>query len=474
MCRLEDDLKANLDTKRRVLEVGEHKVDVDRVMRSYHLPVWLDKPKAEGQLEQIRQVKRLETQGHLVTFKVKPKQSETPRRAERPEASPPRPAKEAGTRVDRDRTHGRSRRRRRRDESSEAVAGPARPAKAPRPEESEYRRERPDHPKSPRRPPTPLPVKDLDVQFFGRRSRRMKAVLEGEDWPSAGPQYLGQDGFPITFKLYFGQRLQGETKESRKIDRTVCECGKVLKPTEGSLWSHLSQKRCVPDATWNVWDTEYKVRKDESPPSPTTREGSPSPRPARGRASTPAPKELREAVELRESRAAKEEEEPRELSFTPAHDDADFGLGSSSESATRGRRNHSPPPPDDDSLEDVPVEPEPEGAAVRKRRAEMSAEEKKRDNYKAREEKRRRKTAAKERQGKGKSGGGKGKSRRSKGSIRVVQIDGWIQASGLEADEDPPEGEDIIFDEEDLRAPHLPQAPEVVGDPPAVAPPEAI
>ena len=64
MGRLEDDLKANLDTKRRVLKVGEHKVDVDRVMRSYHLPVWLDKPKAEGQLEQIRQVKRLETKGN--------------------------------------------------------------------------------------------------------------------------------------------------------------------------------------------------------------------------------------------------------------------------------------------------------------------------------------------------------------------------------------------------------------------------
>ena len=468
MGRLEDDPKANLDTKRRVLEVGEHKVDVDRVMRSYHLPVWLDKSKAEGQLEQIRQVKRLETKGHLVTFKVKPKQSETPRRAERPEASPLRPTRETGTKIDRDRTRGRSRARRRRDESSEAVAGPVRPAKAPRPEESEHRHERPDHPKSSRRPPAPRPVKDLDVQFFGRRSRRMKAALEGEDWPSAGPQYLGQDGLPITFKLYFGQRLQGETKESRKTDRTVCECGKVLKPTEASLWSHLSQKGCVPNAIWNIWDAEYKVRKDESPPS----EEPPSSRPARSRAPTPAPKAPQEAVELRESRAAKAEEEQRELSFTPAHDDADFGLESSSESVTRGRRNHSPSPLDDDSLEDVPVEPEPEGAAVRKRRAEMSAEEKKRDNYKAREEKRRRKTAAKERQGKGKSGGGKGKSRRSKGSIRVVQFDGWIQASGLEADDDPPEGEDIIFDEEELREP--PQAPEAAGVPPDVAPPEAI
>ena len=104
----------------------------------------------------------------------------------------------------------------------------------------------------------------------------------------------------------------------------------------------------------------------------------------------------------------------------------------------------------------------------------MSAEEKKRDNYKAREEKRRRKTAAKERQGKGKSGGGKGKSRRSKGSIRVVQFDGWIQVCGLEADDDPPEGEDIIFDEEELREPRLPRAPEAAGVPPDVAPPEAI
>ena len=93
MGRLEDDLKATLDTKRRLLEVGGHKVDVDRVMRSYHLPVWLDKPKAEEQLEQIRQVKRLVTEGDLVTFKAKPKPAEPPR------PNTPRPAKD-------DRPHG--------------------------------------------------------------------------------------------------------------------------------------------------------------------------------------------------------------------------------------------------------------------------------------------------------------------------------------------------------------------------------
>ena len=467
MGRLEDDLKATLDTKRRLLEVGGHKVDVDRVMRSYHLPVWLDKPKAEEQLEQIRQVKRLVTEGDLVTFKAKPKPAEPPR------PSTPRPAKDDRPHGDRERTRGRSRRRRRRDESSEPVAGPARPAKVHRQATPVRLHERLDRPKSPMRPPEPRRAKDLDVQFFGRQSRRMRAVLESENWPSAGPQYLGQDGLPITFKLYYGQRLQGETKESRKIDRTVCECGKVLKPTEASLWSHLSQKHCVPDAIWNVWNMEYKVRKDESPPSQPTREAPPSPRSARGRAPTPAPKVTREVTEPRETRASRAEAEPEELSHTPAHDNADFGLESSSESDLRYRRNRSPTPADDSSQEDVPVEEEePAGTTVRKKRADMSAEEKKRDNYQAREDKRKRKAAAKERQGKGAQG--KGPSRKRRGAVRVVQFDGWIQASGVEADEDPPEDEEIRFcDDEELQEPRLPQAPEAAGAQPDVVPVEA-
>ena len=44
----------------------------------------------------------------------------------------------------------------------------------------------------------------------------------------------------------------------------------------------------------------------------------------------------------------------------------------------------------------------------------------------------------------------------------------------MEADDDPPEGEDlVIFDEEELRAPRLPQAPEAAEVQPGVAPPEA-
>ena len=58
--------------------------------------------------------------------------------------------------------------------------------------------------------------------------------------------------------------------------------------------------------------------------------------------------------------------------------------------------------------------------------------------------------------------------------MRVVQFDGWIQASGVEADEDLPEDEEIRFcDDEELQEPRLPQAPEAAGAQPDVVPVEA-
>lgn len=51
-----------------------------------------------------------------------------------------------------------------------------------------------EKPEFPIRPPPAAPTQRLDVQYFGRKSRRMKAILEKEDWTKAGPQYLGEDG----------------------------------------------------------------------------------------------------------------------------------------------------------------------------------------------------------------------------------------------------------------------------------------
>ena len=251
--RLEDDMRANLDIKNRHFECGRHKIQVDRIMRSYHLPAWVDRPTEDNQVERIRQVKRLEVQGDVVKFRFKSRQAEPvgartePSLASRREERPVTP--------ERERSRGRSRQpRRRRGKSPASMPMASRPATAAKGEV----------PKFPSGPPPAAPTQSLDVQY-GRESRRMKAILEKEDWISAGPQYLGQDGVPSTFKLYFGTRLQGPTKDSKKVDRAVCECGKVLKPNEGSLWSHLYAKHCVPEVMWKIWDVEYKVRREESP-----------------------------------------------------------------------------------------------------------------------------------------------------------------------------------------------------------------
>lgn len=53
MGRLEDDMRANLDIKNRHFECGRHKIQVDRIMRSYHLPVWVDRPEAADQVQKI-------------------------------------------------------------------------------------------------------------------------------------------------------------------------------------------------------------------------------------------------------------------------------------------------------------------------------------------------------------------------------------------------------------------------------------
>ena len=68
-------MRANLDIKNRHFECGRHKIQVDRIMRSYHLPVWVDRPEAADQVQKIQQVKRLEIQGDVVKFKFKSKQT---------------------------------------------------------------------------------------------------------------------------------------------------------------------------------------------------------------------------------------------------------------------------------------------------------------------------------------------------------------------------------------------------------------
>ena len=97
----------------------------------------------------------------------------------------------------------------------------------------------------------------------------------------------------------------------------------------------------------------------------------------------------------------------------------------------------------------------------------MTAEEKARDNYLSREAKRKRKAE---------SAKAKGYTRRG-GNVRVIQFDGWVQASGLEADNDPPELDDgprlFESDSEELRPEGMPQAPEAEEAQPDVVPPEA-
>ena len=150
------------------------------------------------------------------------------------------------------------------------------------------------------------------------------------------------------------------------------------------------------------------------------------------------------------------------------HDDVDYG-SSSDISVVRGRRNTTPSPRADTESEKEEVEVEPEvnrpDREDRRKRSEMTAEEKARDNYLSREAKRKRKAE---------SAKVKGYSRRG-GNVRVIQFDGWVQASGLEADEDPPELDDgpQLFSPEELRPEGMPQAPEAEEAQPGVVPPEA-
>ena len=77
---------------------------------------------------------------------------------------------------------------------------------------------------------------------------------------------------------------------------------------------------------------------------------------------------------------------------------------------------------------------------MRKKRSEMTAEEKIADNYASRERKRhKRASRAEEKKGERKPRG-KGKPKGS-GGILVVRCEGWICASGSAMDEDPPEDE---------------------------------
>ena len=445
-------------------------------MRSYHLPVWVDRPTAMDQVQMIQQVKRLELEADVVKFRFKSKPTgptESPRPAETRPAET-RPAEASARRPvtpERERSRGRSRRKR---EEKSPASRPMASRSVPAPKAPKYV----EAPAFPGRPPPAAPTQGLDVQYFGRKSRRiMRAILEKENWAGVGDPYLGQDGVPVTFKLYYGTRLQGPTKDSKHVDRVVCECGKVLKPNEGSLWSHLGSKHCVPEVMWKIWDVEYKVRREESP------ETVEPPKPAKGRAPTPAARTSirREKPEKPAEARAKEPEEPRpepvvlraraeeakkEERVEPTKSPGEVDYGSSSEiSVVRGRRNTSPSPRRDteSEKEEILVEPEVDRTerTARRKRSEMTAEEKARDNYMAREAKRKRKESA-----------AKAKGYTRRGNVRVILFDGWVQASGLEADEDPPEELPRIFDPEDLQD-MQPQAPEAEEGQPGAEPPVA-
>ena len=189
---------------------------------------------------------------------------------------------------------------------------------------------------------------------------------------------------------------------------------------------------------------EYKVRKEESPEPVEAPKPVETPKPAKSRAPTPA---ARSAKPAEARRPEPEEPRPEPVVLKAAertegrrreetHDDADFG-SSSDISVVRGRRNTTPSPRADTESEKEEVEVEPERVnrpdrEDRPKRSEMTAEEKARDNYLSREAKRKRKAE---------SAKAKGYTRRG-GNVRVIQFDGWVQASGLEADNDPPELDD--------------------------------
>lgn len=183
-------------------------------------------------------------------------------------------------------------------------------------------------------------------------------------------------------------RLRGDDK-----DHTVCECGKSLKPSQDSLWSHTSRKHCVPGCMWNIWRAEERSGDEAKEPVVLT-EGP--------GASAPSRRE-------------------------PSDDDSDV------RSRDRGRRNRSPTP----RREEPPM---------RKKRSEMTAEEKIADNYASRELKRHKMASrAEEKKGERKprgKGKHKGKPKGSvSGGILVVRCEGWICARGSAMDEDPPEDE---------------------------------
>jgi hypothetical protein len=299
-------------------------------------------------------------------------------------------------------------------------------------------------PKAPEGPPSPKPVKTsakegrLDQKFFGMASKKMDSVLHKEDWHAAGKQYLREDGIPLTFQDYFESRLRGDDK-----DHTVCECGKSLKPSQDSLWSHLSRKHCVPGCMWNIWMAEYEARMSSTPGSA---KGS-KVREKQERAKKEATVEgasrgikrkadkSQETKEAQEERSGDEAKEPVVLTEgpgasapsrrEPSDDDSDV------RSRDRGRRNRSP----------TPRREEP---SMRKKRSEMTAEEKIADNYASRERKRHKRASRAEEKKVERNPRGKGKHKgkpKGSGGILVVRCEGWICASGSAMDEDPPEDE---------------------------------
>ena len=89
-------------------------------------------------------------------------------------------------------------------------------------------------PAEPSEPPQANPEKaklfihkpeNFDVDFFGKKSFRMRKVLQEVPWKNLGPQYLGEDGMPRVYKVYYmAADSRGDTPESKKVTRYVCVC----------------------------------------------------------------------------------------------------------------------------------------------------------------------------------------------------------------------------------------------------------
>ena len=149
---------------------------------------------------------------------------------------------------ERERSRGRSRQKRK--EKSPA-SRPMASKSVPAPKVAKYV----EAPAFPSRPPPVAPTQGLDVQYFGRKSRRMRAILEKENWAGVGDPYTW---VKTECLLYLQVVLWHKvaTKDSKHVDRVVCECGSVcrgLPRTSCAGFMHFCARRCSETCVLKFW-----------------------------------------------------------------------------------------------------------------------------------------------------------------------------------------------------------------------------